>query len=173
VVSKQLEHWDEDVKQTQLGADPIQSYEYSPSGHVLALIGAEKVLLIDPATGTVKHTLAARGVKEVHWSPRGKYMVTWENPGEARDDNLKVWHVTSGQLVKHFAQRNVENMTWPPLQWSRDELLAARHVQRGEVTWVKFDEQLHVPTSLHMPGLTLIEFSGGEGSPLKVATFGK
>jgi translation initiation factor 2A len=169
VVSKLLASWDEEKKQQQLEADPVLTYEYSPNGQLLALIGAEKVLLIEPLSGDVKHVLNAKGVKEVHWSPRGKYVITWENANH--EDNLKIWSATSGELLRQFGQRSVENLTWPPLQWSRDELIAARHVQRGEVSWLKFDEQLHLPQSLHVPGLTMIELSGGEGSPLKVATF--
>ncbi len=57
--------------------------------------------------------------------------MTWERFNKATNqekDNLLVWSVASGDVVARFTQKAFSKQTWPSVQWSEDEAIAARMV---------------------------------------------
>ena len=94
------------------------------------------ISIVDTGSGSVL-AVFSRGpnskVSKMAWSPLGSYLVAWERwaPGL---ENLAVWSVGAPEApVATFSQKNPPTPeTWPTVQWTADEAVAA-HVVTNEV----------------------------------------
>jgi hypothetical protein len=79
------------------------------------------IYLFDAATNTVDRRLAGHigGVGAVAWSPDGRMIASGAEPqgiSEGDRDPLRIWKVTSGELVTSFSNRigGVQSVSWHP-----------------------------------------------------------
>ena len=118
-----------------------------------------------------------KGVQMMDLSPNGSYLLTWERWHETIcPNNLRVWETATGKLVGAFAQRNIKRDSWPYLQWTHDERMAAL-LTTNEVRFypatnlssssndpsaVRFSDKLRITnvTSISLPRQT----AAGDGS---------
>ena len=73
------------------------------------------------------------GIYALHVSPLNGFLVTWERPAAARNDNkdnLIVWRLNadSAERVAAFTQKQFDKAQWPTFQFTDDEKIAARMV---------------------------------------------
>jgi uncharacterized protein with WD repeat len=105
--------------------------EWSKDGSLLAVATAAGFSVRSGDTGAVVFESAVP-VKAMHFSPRGRYLLTWQNPrkaveGEGRaPGNLVVWEIATGAEVLRLTQKLLRWAHWPSLQWSDDEVVAMR-----------------------------------------------
>jgi uncharacterized protein with WD repeat len=105
--------------------------EWSEDGALLAIATTAGFSVRSGDTGAVVFESAVP-VKAMHFSPRGRYLLTWQNPrkaveGEGRaPGNLVAWEIATGAEVLRLTQKLLRWAHWPSLQWSDDEAVAMR-----------------------------------------------
>jgi translation initiation factor 3 subunit B len=122
--------------------------QWSPQGTYLATIHLQGVALWGGASFERINRFAHPEVKLIDFSPYEHYLVTWSprpiepsnsplSPFTDEDagNNVAVWDVVTGQLVRTFPMVGVSSdpanelnkrITWPMFKWSPDEKYAAR-----------------------------------------------
>ncbi|BGO90717.1 hypothetical protein NBRC10512_000656 [Rhodotorula toruloides] len=122
--------------------------QWSPQGTYLATIHLQGVALWGGASFERINRFAHPEVKLIDFSPYERYLVTWSprpiepsnsplSPFTDEDagNNVAVWDVVTGQLVRTFPMVGVSSdpanelnkrVTWPMFKWSPDEKYAAR-----------------------------------------------
>ncbi|KAG5177308.1 eukaryotic initiation factor 2A [Tribonema minus] len=105
--------------------------EWSKDGSLIAVATSEAVTVRRGDDGEVVCSLALPA-KAMSFSPLGTYLLTWQNPAKTQDGeprapgNLVAWEVASGREVLRLSQKQLRQATWPSLQWTADESVAAR-----------------------------------------------
>jgi uncharacterized protein with WD repeat len=105
--------------------------EWSRDGALLAVATSAGFTVCSGENGAVVFESSVP-VKAMHFSPRGRYLLTWQNPrkaveGEGRaPGNLVVWEIATGAEVLRLTQKLLRWAHWPSLQWSDDEAVAMR-----------------------------------------------
>ncbi|ETV78501.1 hypothetical protein H257_08018 [Aphanomyces astaci] len=107
----------------------------SPDGSKIALISQDSGFVIrNTDTSDVLVQASNPGIQAAAWSPLGTHLVTWQRPvkdAPPTEGNLIVWDTTSGSIIARFSQKTYSREQWPSLQWSSDELIAARQSNSG------------------------------------------
>uniref|UniRef100_A0A6B2L031 Eukaryotic translation initiation factor 2A n=1 Tax=Arcella intermedia TaxID=1963864 RepID=A0A6B2L031_9EUKA len=146
-----------------------KAFKYSDNGKYLVVVSPAKVVVYDADNLNEILLLNEIGVTHAYFSPLGSYLVTWQRPNkEVSLENLKVWSVDGGKLLAGWKVR--QQLSWPSVRWSCDELVAGVLVQLGQV---KFFQGANFTTSIQQissPGLASFTISPGK-SPYKVAVF--
>ncbi|KAF0700205.1 Aste57867_9259 [Aphanomyces stellatus] len=115
--------------------EACDSMHISPDGSKIVMVSQETGFAIrhtDSSEVIVQVTNA--GVQAVAWSPLSTQVVTWQRPvkdAAPTEGNLIVWDATNGSIVARFSQKTYSRDQWPSLQWSSDELIAARMSNSG------------------------------------------
>ncbi|GAA5918515.1 hypothetical protein JCM6882_001363 [Rhodosporidiobolus microsporus] len=119
--------------------------QWSPQGTYLATIHLQGVALWGGNSFERINRFAHPEVKLIDFSPYERYLITWSprpiEPSnsplspfteEDRDNNVAVWDIVTGQLVRTFpmvgdqSDELSKRIVWPMFKWSPDEKYAAR-----------------------------------------------
>lgn len=145
---------------------------YSPDGKKFAYAISADVRITDAERGNVVGILDCKDVVELQFSPRGKFLLTWERP--KRDEstgnfypNLKVWDTESGQNVESFLQKSQPG-GWS-LQYTFDEKYCARQVSSTLIIFYESSNMKTAWSKLQVEGIG--EFSLSPGQNYSVAVF--
>jgi uncharacterized protein with WD repeat len=123
--------------------DVRSSPQYSPDGALLCIIKelGQPIALHNTVTGELVGEIPCLDASYVEFSPQGSYMVTWSKPvkgtaDEGSEGNLKIWQLSSLQLVAAYSQKTFKKET---IQFTADESLCFRIVS-NEVHILKGDD---------------------------------
>ncbi|CAK4712508.1 hypothetical protein LEN26_003295 [Aphanomyces euteiches] len=114
--------------------ESCDSLHISPDGSKIAMVSQELGFVIrDTETSEVIAQVSNAGIQAAAWSPLGSQLVTWQRPVKDATDggNLIVWDAKNGSIIARFNQKTYSRDQWPSLQWSSDELIAARLSNNG------------------------------------------
>ncbi|ETW05210.1 hypothetical protein H310_04198 [Aphanomyces invadans] len=107
----------------------------SPDGSKIALIAQDSGFVIRSTDSSdVIVQVVNPGIQAAAWSPLATQFVTWQRPAKdaaPTDGNLIVWDAATGSIIARFNQKTYSREQWPSLQWSSDELIAARQSNNG------------------------------------------
>jgi translation initiation factor 2A len=132
--------------------------------------------IIDASTGNIIRKLAAPNVFEIHFSPRGTYVITWQRPWKeesgAPGKNLKVWRLADGEdcledanlVVAQFSQKSQSGRN---LQYTNDEQLWA-FIVTNELHFYQIGDLQHVRNKLRVEGLVDFAISPGEAHSVAI-----
>ncbi|KAG2353966.1 translation initiation factor eIF-3b [Suillus spraguei] len=108
------------------------------------------------------------GVKLIDFSPCENYLVTWSHdPISDEGNNIAVWDIKSGQLLRTFPTTAYENedpamkkqMQWPALKWSSDDKFVARVTPGQHISVYELPTMgLHDKKSLKIEGVVDFEW---------------
>eukprot|EP00903_Cladosiphon_okamuranus_P016168 g14921.t1 len=151
------------------------STEWSRDGRFLAAVCSTGVEVVDMTNRTVVGHVDAPGARAVHFSPLGTYLLTWQPPsksvdGERPPGNLVVWSTASWSEALRVSQKQLRRSAWPSLQWSSDELIAARGLDND--IQIYHGKHLDQGIVARVPCPKLGSFSLAPGTaPYRLATF--
>lgn len=107
----------------------------------------------------------------VAYSPKGSFVLAWARAvAGSLQPNLVVCSAVSGEKVAAFHQKNFNRDFWPSVQWSDDELVAARSVTNTIHFFDGTDLGAGMKSKLHVEGVTGFALSKG-AAPYTVACF--
>jgi translation initiation factor 2A len=162
--------------QLELSGASLEQIAYSSDGSVFGVVDAELGVRLFDATALPYRelrTLARVGVQALAFSPRGSFALTWERVAAARGepDNLIVWAVATGAVVRRFTQKTFSKLQWPTIQWSSDEAIAARMVS-SEIHFFDGDQLSTIVNRITLTNVSQFLLApGGSGANQLVATF--
>lgn len=106
-----------------------ESYlQWSPYGSYLASFHSMGVALWGGAGWERVGRFAHQGVKLIDFSPQENYLVTWSPEPTKTGENLRVWDIRSGKLLRGFTAltQGGKKLEWPIFKWSHDDRMVAR-----------------------------------------------
>ncbi len=161
--------------QLDLSGAALEQIAYSSDGSVFGVVDAERgVRLFDATVLPYRElrTLARAGVQALAFSPRGSFALTWERlAASGEQDNLIVWAVATGAVVRRFTQKAFSKLQWPTIQWSSDEAIAARMVS-SEIHFFAGDQLSTIVNRIVLANVSQFLLApGGSGANQFVATF--
>ncbi|CAM9309742.1 unnamed protein product [Ascophyllum nodosum] len=117
----------------------------------------------------------APGVRGVHFSPLGTFLLTWQAPiastdGEKPPGNLVVWNTASWTEELRVSQKKFQKSAWPSLQWSSDELIAARGLDNDIQIYHGQHFDQGIASRVTCPKLGAFSLAPGP-APYRIATF--
>lgn len=144
---------------------------YSPDGNKFAYAVPSEVRIINADNGSVMRTLACKDVVELGFSPRGKFVLTWERPKREELSgnllpNLKIWNSETGEQLNAFVQKNQGGWS---LQYTYDEKYCARLVGNNLILFYESSNMATAWSKLQAEGIH--EFSLSPGQNYSVAVF--
>lgn len=155
-------------------SEPCKFAGYSPDGSVFAYSTAEKTLVVDPETGTVRCELPISAA-DFYFSPLGTNIVTWVRPTKDAasgnwNPNLVVWSTKSGEKLGEFVQKSQGSFKggWH-VQYTADEKFVVRQANPKELV-VSDTPGGPAKAKLHIPD-GIAEFSVSHGQNPSVAVF--
>ena len=105
---------------------------YSPDGTILCIVRdlGLPLSLYDSLNGTLIGEIPCAEASYVEFSPKGSYIITWSkavkgSAEEMSDGNLKIWNVSTRQLIAAYSQKSFKKET---VQFTADESLCFRIV---------------------------------------------
>jgi len=103
---------------------------WSPLGTYLATFHRQGIVLWGGPEFTEVSRYAARGVQHMIFSPRERYIVTWNGVDNNKDkEALIIWDVSTGKKMRSFAV--APGAQWPILTWSHDDKYFSRGTKDG------------------------------------------
>jgi translation initiation factor 3 subunit B len=104
-----------------------ESYlQWSPFGSYLASFHPMGVALWGGPKWERIERFTHQGVKLIDFSPQENYLVTWSPEATKNGENLRVWDIRSGKLLRGFSTPQGKKMEWPVFKWSKDDRMVAR-----------------------------------------------
>jgi len=141
-------------------------FTYSDNGRYLLIVELSQVRIISSDTFLDHCVLPIAGVTHAHFSPLSSYVVTWQRPNkELTEDNLKIWTI-DGVIVMGWKQR--QQLYWPMIQWSSDEMISGVLLQIGKVSFFAGSNFSTPVQNISIGGVSMFSISTGK-SPYKVA----
>ncbi|KAF4623636.1 hypothetical protein D9613_001900 [Agrocybe pediades] len=146
-------HWHGKPSQSEVAHKPdwkdFLYVAWSPSGTYIATLHRQGVRLWGGPSWKPQQRFAHPLVKLIDFSPCEQYLVTWSNEPivvpegavqgpqyfspDDEGNNLAVWDIKSGDLLRTFSTYNEgdppsgkKQMQWPALKWSPDDKYVAR-----------------------------------------------
>jgi len=102
-------------------------FQYNSDGSYFAYVTNDCVQILETNSYEVKCEIARPNVIDIAFSPRGKFLCTWERPTKAENgsflQNLHLWDTSSGQLLFSWFHKSQNNWF---LQFSSDEIYCGR-----------------------------------------------
>ena len=92
---------------------------FSPSGTKLAVVDLVGIKVLSTPQYTELFSIRRSNVQLLHFSPCGKYLVSWEKPQED-SPNLIIWDTDRQVQVYAFYQKKFLKETWPTAIFSSD-----------------------------------------------------
>uniref|UniRef100_A0A8C5MBA1 Eukaryotic translation initiation factor 2A n=1 Tax=Leptobrachium leishanense TaxID=445787 RepID=A0A8C5MBA1_9ANUR len=154
--------------------DPSKSckvFAFSRDGKLFGWCNGEATNIVSTADSKLLHTFDLPKVIGLEFSPKNTILATWQayisgKDGTAGTPNLQLYDLKTGQCVKSFIQKNMQN--WCP-QWTEDEKICARNVN-NEVHFFENNSFDTIANKLHLQKVSDFELSPGE-EPCKVAVY--
>jgi len=163
--------WGPPTLSTVLKGDQAKSFKYSDNGKFLAVVDPTQVAIFNTEPWSEKTVIKEAGITEVYLSPKGSYLVSWQNPDKDQSkENLKIWSVQSGKLIQGWKMRS--QLTWPAtIQWTPDELIAGALLQVGKISFFT-GERFATPVQvLQTAGLAKFSIAPQSSTPCRFAVF--
>ncbi|PFH53541.1 hypothetical protein AMATHDRAFT_137237 [Amanita thiersii Skay4041] len=141
---------------------PARTYLYSDDGRLYAYALPAVVRIFQAEGAQLLQELPIPNVVELHFSPRGTYLSTWERPVKLEDGaqhkNLRVFSVSTGAELISFSQKSQEGWNF---QFTISESHAIRLVS-SEVQVYRPAEWSHgIVDKLRVEGATSVALSPG------------
>jgi translation initiation factor 2A len=149
----------------------VKVFQYSGDGSLLAWTTGDGVKIVDASNGKAIREIAAKGVADLGWSPKGSFLSSWERyvkPANETDThkNLKIWNIATGQEVMAFTLKTQQS-NWN-VKWTDDERYCARMVS-GEVQLYDSKDWSKVHSRLKLENVS--DFSISPGPNPSIAVF--
>lgn len=141
---------------------PARTYQYSSDGRLFAYTIPTGVFIYQAESAQLLQELALPNIVEIHFSPRGTYLSTWERPVKLEDGaqhkNLRVFSVSTGEELISFTQKSQEG--WD-LQYTISESHAVRLVSQEIQVFRPAEWSKGVVDKLKVEGATSVTLSPG------------
>ncbi|CAH2247147.1 eukaryotic translation initiation factor 2A isoform X1 [Pelobates cultripes] len=146
-------------------------FAFSKDGKLFGWCNGEATNIASTADSKLLHTFDLPKVIGLEFSPKNTILATWQTyttgkDGTAGVPNLQLYDLKTGQCVKTFIQKKMQN--WCPC-WSDDERICARNVN-NEVHFFENNSFDTIANKLHLQKVSDFELSPGE-HPCKVAVY--
>jgi translation initiation factor 2A len=145
---------------------------YSPDGTYFAFTQPTYVTIINPDNGEVLNKIELKDVYDLHFSPSGSFLSTWEKPLKLDSgnfhNNVKIYNAKTCELVGEYSYKDQSG--WKP-DFTLDEKIIAR-LFKNEVKFYQVNETVNFNkhwSSLKLEHVSNFKLSPGQ-SP-KIATF--
>ncbi|XP_053315863.1 eukaryotic translation initiation factor 2A [Spea bombifrons] len=144
---------------------------FSRDGKLFGWCNGEAVNIVSTADSKLLHTFDLPKVIGLEFSPKNTIVATWQTyttgkDGTAGVPNLQLYDLKTGNCVKSFIQKNMQN--WCP-HWADDESICARNVN-NEVHFFEKNVFDTIANKLHLQKVSDFVLSPGE-HPCKVAVY--
>ncbi|KAK2460701.1 hypothetical protein APHAL10511_007171 [Amanita phalloides] len=165
--------------------EPARTSIYSADGRLYAYALPAVVRIFQAEGAQVLQELPVPNVIELHFSPRGTYLSTWERPVKSEDGaqykNLRVFSVSTGEELISFSQKSQEGWN---LQYTISESHAIRLVGSEIQVYRPADWSHGIIDKLKIEGATSISLSPGlnpsvavfaaerKGAPASIKVYG-
>lgn len=145
---------------------------YSPDGGCFASVLDDTVDIHNSETGAIRCQIHRSKITDIHFSPKGTFLVSWERLAPEGDKNVRIWNTTTGEEVRALhMQFKVRDTAWPVLRWTDDEELLW-HYNTNVITVYKGADCTTKISALHQKGVEHFSLCPCTGSgAYKVATF--
>lgn len=120
----------EQFKQShQLTPKPVQKFELSPDGKLLALCRRQAVAVYSTVDYKLLHEFPEENTQHIKFSPMSTQLVTWHpfRSNVEDDKNLAIFDAVNNKTLAKLEMRKADR--WEP-HWSDDEKVVARHVNQ-------------------------------------------
>ncbi|XP_053566011.1 eukaryotic translation initiation factor 2A [Bombina bombina] len=146
-------------------------FKFSKDGKLFAWCNGDAINIVSTADSKLLHTFDLPKAVDLEFSPKNTLLATWQTyttgkDGAAGVPNLQLYDMKTGECVKSFIQKNMQN--WCP-RWSADERVCARIVN-NEVHFFEDSNFDTIVNKLHLQKVSDFELSPGE-HPCKVAVY--
>ncbi|KAF8635663.1 hypothetical protein AX15_000291 [Amanita polypyramis BW_CC] len=164
---------------------PARTYIYSDDGRLYAYALPAVVRIFQAEGALLLQELPIPSVIELHFSPRGTYLSTWERPVKLEDGaqhkNLRVFSVSTGEELISFTQKSLDG--WK-LQFTISESHAIRLVGPDIQIYRPADWSHGIVDKIKVEGATSVSLSPGlnpsiavfvaerNGAPASVKAYG-
>jgi translation initiation factor 2A len=146
---------------------------YSNNGAYFLTLLEDSVVVWSCETFELLSSISRRGIIAAAFSPMGTFIQTWEKVSDSSNSaggNLQIWLVATGQRVAALNVGGVfSKENWPVVQWSRDEIVAARMAPDSVMFFDGTAIDRGVVRSVSVPSIT--RFSMSPTLPYRFATF--
>jgi len=153
--------------------EDVRVSQYSSNGLFFAFTQPTFVTIINPDDGSIVNKLELKDVFDLHFSPQGSYICTWEKPVKKEDgnyqNNVKIFTSTDGKLFGEYSAKDQAN--WKP-DFTADENIIARS-HKNEIKFYEVNSTLNFNkpawSSLKIENLQNFKLSPGKNP--KIAVF--
>ncbi|BGP21307.1 eukaryotic translation initiation factor 2A [Rhodotorula toruloides] len=154
----------EPVASFQKPENAVKVFRYSDDGRYFASVSNTTIQVLDASTAVVVSEIAAKGILDIAFSPKGTQIQSWERQvkpaeGEPPHRNLRVWDSVSGQELASFSQKSMDN--WA-LQYTADESKAVRCVTNEVHVYNPSNWEAGIVDKVRLDGVTSVSVSPGQ-----------
>lgn len=153
---------------------PARTFSYSADGRLFAYALPTVVRIFQAEGAQLLQELLLPNILELHFSPRGTYLSTWERPLKLEDGsqhkNLRVFSTSTGEELVAFSQKSQEGWV---LQYTISESHAIRLVSSEIQVYCPVDWSKGIVDKLKVEGATNVSLSPGLNPSIAVFVAGK
>lgn len=145
---------------------------YSPEGTYFAYTQPTFVTIINPDDGEILNKIELKDVYDLHFSPNGSFLSTWEKPIKQENgnfhNNVKIFETKTATIVGEYSCKDQSG--WKP-DFTSDEKVIAR-LFKNEVKFYQVNKTINFNknwSSLKLEHISNFKLSPGQNP--KIATF--
>ncbi|KAH3679209.1 hypothetical protein WICPIJ_008678 [Wickerhamomyces pijperi] len=121
----------------------LRNAQYSPNGNYFAFTQPSFVTVVNPNDGSIVSKIELKDCFDIHFSPEGSFISTWEKPVKQESgnyqDNVKIFNVISGELIGQYSSKDQSG--WKP-DFTADEKIIAR-IFNNEIRFYEVNKSLN------------------------------
>lgn len=127
---------------------------WSPLGTYLLTVFQKGVLLWGGDGFQRLQKFAHQGVSLVDFSPGERYLVTWSGEVQGEEENLLVWDVKTGDVLRGFTTDDKPPSAdeWPMMHWSSDEKFLMMQQDDGSISCYELPRMQPACKRIKYPG---------------------